>query len=213
MMIMVLAITTMSGCRLHDGAGDGTDGRYTSSLPSGCHHRHRHHHHHHHHRHRHHHQQESEEIPPDYTRLFNSRLFSISTTVRVTNMILLMKMGMTNKNADGNDKYYADGNDKYYADGNAYDCIFQPGCSTSNPSLQGAWGETRTTQVRLKHLKCYQHQTHVIGNHLKCYRHPNSCYQRRLITPQFETPLPPLQAAVFPPQFRNLPDPQVRFKK
>ena len=50
----------------------------------------------------------------------------------------------------------------------------------------------------------------------------------RLITPQFETPLPPLQvylgniilfdadhnffklkAAVFPPQFRNLPDPQL----
>ena len=26
--------------------------------------------------------QESEEIPPDYTRLFNSRLFSISTAVR-----------------------------------------------------------------------------------------------------------------------------------
>ncbi|XP_023333653.1 intraflagellar transport protein 52 homolog isoform X2 [Eurytemora carolleeae] len=31
----------------------------------------------------------------------------------------------------------------------------------------------------------------------------------KLITPQFETPLPPLQAAVFPPQFRNLPDPQL----
>ena len=31
----------------------------------------------------------------------------------------------------------------------------------------------------------------------------------RLITPQFETPLPHLQAAVFPPQFRNLPDPQL----
>lgn len=29
----------------------------------------------------------------------------------------------------------------------------------------------------------------------------------RLITPQFETPLPPLQAAVFPPSFRELPPP------
>jgi len=29
--------------------------------------------------------------------------------------------------------------------------------------------------------------------------------QLRLITPQFETPLPPLQAAVFPPTFRELP--------
>ena len=31
----------------------------------------------------------------------------------------------------------------------------------------------------------------------------------RLITPQFETPLPPLQAAVFPPTFRELPNPQL----
>ena len=72
--------------------------------------------------------------------------------------------GYDKYNADGNDKYYADGNDKYYADGNAYDCIFQPGCSTSNPRLQGAWGETRTTQVYLKRLKCYWQ--------------PNSCYQQ-----------------------------------
>ncbi|XP_065062333.1 intraflagellar transport protein 52 homolog [Rhopilema esculentum] len=31
--------------------------------------------------------------------------------------------------------------------------------------------------------------------------------QLQLITPQFETPLPPLQPAVFPPQFRELPPP------
>lgn len=30
-----------------------------------------------------------------------------------------------------------------------------------------------------------------------------------LITPQFETPLPPLQPAVFPPQFRELEPPQL----
>ena len=30
-----------------------------------------------------------------------------------------------------------------------------------------------------------------------------------MITPQFETPLPPLQAAVFPPTFRELPNPQL----
>ena len=33
--------------------------------------------------------------------------------------------------------------------------------------------------------------------------------QLRLITPQFETPLPPLQAAVFPPTFHELPNPQL----
>ncbi|MPC62866.1 Intraflagellar transport protein 52 [Portunus trituberculatus] len=31
----------------------------------------------------------------------------------------------------------------------------------------------------------------------------------RLITPQFETPLPPLQPAVFPPSFRELPHPSL----
>jgi intraflagellar transport protein 52 len=31
----------------------------------------------------------------------------------------------------------------------------------------------------------------------------------RLITPQFETPLPPFQPAVFPPSFRELTNPQL----
>lgn len=31
----------------------------------------------------------------------------------------------------------------------------------------------------------------------------------RLITPQFETPLPPLQPSVFPPSFRELSNPQL----
>jgi len=74
--------------------------------------------------------QESEEIPPDYTRLFNTRLFSISTAA--------VPRGI-----------------------NAY------------------------KELGIKHEPL------------------------RLITPQFETPLPPLQAAVFPPQFRNLDDPQL----
>ena len=74
--------------------------------------------------------QESEEIPPDYTRLFSTRLFSISTAA--------VPRGIT-----------------------AY------------------------KELGIKHEPL------------------------RLITPQFETPLPPLQAAVFPPQFRNLPDPQL----
>jgi len=74
--------------------------------------------------------QESEEIPPDYTRLFNTRLFSISTSA--------VPRGI-----------------------NAY------------------------KELGIKHEPL------------------------RLITPQFETPLPPLQAAVFPPQFRNLDDPQL----
>ena len=74
--------------------------------------------------------QESEEIPPDYTRLFNSRVFSISTTALPRAIQACKELGV-------------------------------------------------------KHEPL------------------------RLITPQFETPLPPLQAAVFPPQFRNLPDPQL----
>eukprot|EP00112_Aurelia_sp_Birch-Aquarium-sp1_P008013 Seg1876.4 transcript_id=Seg1876.4/GoldUCD/mRNA.D3Y31 product="Intraflagellar transport protein 52" protein_id=Seg1876.4/GoldUCD/D3Y31 len=41
-------------------------------------------------------------------------------------------------------------------------------------------------------------------NELKC-KHE----QLQLITPQFETPLPPLQPAVFPPQFRELPPPSL----
>ena len=74
--------------------------------------------------------QESDEIPADYTRLFEHRLFSISTSLVPSSI-------------------------------RAYD------------------------QMGVKHD------------------------QLRLISPQFETPLPPLAAAVFPPTFRELPNPQV----
>lgn len=74
--------------------------------------------------------QESDEIPADYTRLFEQRLFSISTQLV--------------------------------------------------PSTIRAY-----EQLGVKHE------------------------QLRLITPQFETPLPPLAAAVFPPSFRELPNPQL----
>ena len=74
--------------------------------------------------------QESDEIPADYTRLFEHRLFSISTSLVPSSI-------------------------------RAYD------------------------QLGVKHE------------------------QLRLISPQFETPLPPLAAAVFPPTFRELPNPQV----
>lgn len=74
--------------------------------------------------------QESEDIPPDYTRLFQSSLYSVHT-----NMV---------------------------------------------PKVITSFSELGVKHEPLK-----------------------------LITPQFETPLPPLQAAVFPPQFRNLPDPQM----
>ena len=74
--------------------------------------------------------QESDEIPPDYTRLFDTKLFSISTSLV--------------------------------------------------PSAIKAY-----EQLGVKHEPL------------------------RLITPQFETPLPPLQAAVFPPTFRELPNPQL----
>ena len=74
--------------------------------------------------------QESDEIPADYTRLFEQRLFSISTQLV--------------------------------------------------PSAIRAY-----EQLGVKHE------------------------QLRLISPQFETPLPPLAAAVFPPTFRELTNPQV----
>ena len=75
--------------------------------------------------------QESDEIPADYTRLFEHRLFSISTSLVPSSI-------------------------------RAYD------------------------QLGVKHE------------------------QLRLISPQFETPLPPLAAAVFPPTFRELSNPQVK---
>ena len=87
--------------------------------------------------------QESEEIPPAYTRLFNSRLFSISTA-----------------------------------------------------AVPRAIQAHKELGVKHEPLRWASMPPHL----------PSSC---RLITPQFETPLPPLQAAVFPPQFRNLPDPQL----
>ena len=74
--------------------------------------------------------QESDEIPADYTRLFEHRLFSISTSLVPSSI-------------------------------RAYD------------------------QLGVKHE------------------------QLRLISPQFETPLPPLAAAVFPPTFRELSNPQL----
>ena len=77
--------------------------------------------------------QESDEIPADYTRLFEHRLFSISTSLVPSSI-------------------------------RAYD------------------------QLGAKHE------------------------QLRLISPQFETPLPPLAAAVFPPTFRELANPQVSWK-
>lgn len=77
--------------------------------------------------------QESDEIPADYTRLFENRLFSISTQLVPSSI-------------------------------RAYD------------------------QLGVKHE------------------------QLRLISPQFETPLPPLAAAVFPPTFRELTNPQVKLK-
>ena len=77
--------------------------------------------------------QESDEIPADYTRLFEHRLFNISTSLVPSSI-------------------------------RAYD------------------------QLGVKHE------------------------QLRLISPQFETPLPPLAAAVFPPTFRELANPQVSWK-
>ena len=77
--------------------------------------------------------QESDEIPADYTRLFEHRLFSISTSLVPSSI-------------------------------RAYD------------------------QLGVKHE------------------------QLRLISPQFETPLPPLAAAVFPPTFRELANPQVSWR-
>ncbi|XP_060600465.1 intraflagellar transport protein 52 homolog [Ruditapes philippinarum] len=52
--------------------------------------------------------------------------------------------------------------------------------------------------------------TSLVPKSIKAFEQTNTKHEPlTLITPQFETPLPPLQPAVFPPQFRELPAPSL----
>ncbi|KAK2148006.1 hypothetical protein LSH36_521g00012 [Paralvinella palmiformis] len=54
----------------------------------------------------------------------------------------------------------------------------------------------------------YKLDTSIVPKAINAYNHLNVKHEQlALIVPQFETPLPPLQPAVFPPQFRELPAP------
>eukprot|EP01137_Pigoraptor_chileana_P014410 Opistho-2@5008 len=56
----------------------------------------------------------------------------------------------------------------------------------------------------------YKLDTSVIPDAVKAFEHLRIKHEPlTLITPQFETPLPPLQPAVFPPTFRELPPPSL----
>ena len=66
------------------------------------------------------------------------------------------------------------------------------------------------THFRLFNTRLFSISTAAVPRGITAYKELGIKHEAlRLITPQFETPLPPLQAAVFPPQFRNLPDPQL----
>lgn len=70
--------------------------------------------------------------------------------------------------------------------------------------------EVPADYTRLFDTKLYSISTSLVPASIKAYEQLNVKHEPlRLITPQFETPLPPLQAAVFPPTFRELPNPQL----
>ncbi|XP_025897738.1 intraflagellar transport protein 52 homolog isoform X2 [Nothoprocta perdicaria] len=62
--------------------------------------------------------------------------------------------------------------------------------------------------TKLFDTSLYQLDTTALPSVIKAYEQLNVKHEPlRLIQPQFETPLPPLQPAVFPPAFRELPPP------
>lgn len=57
--------------------------------------------------------------------------------------------------------------------------------------------------TRLFNTRLFSISTSLVPSAIKSYHELNVKHEPlKLITPQFETPLPPLQAAVFPPSFR-----------
>ncbi len=64
--------------------------------------------------------------------------------------------------------------------------------------------------TRLFEQRLFSFSTQLLPSAVKSYDTLGVKHEQlRLITPQFETPLPPLAAAVFPPTFRELTNPQV----
>ncbi|XP_076034643.1 intraflagellar transport 52 isoform X2 [Oratosquilla oratoria] len=70
--------------------------------------------------------------------------------------------------------------------------------------------EVPTDYTQLFHTKLAAIDMHLVPPAINAYSQLNVRHEPlRLITPQFETPLPPLQPAVFPPSFRELPHPSL----
>ncbi|XP_063226406.1 intraflagellar transport protein 52 homolog [Bacillus rossius redtenbacheri] len=74
--------------------------------------------------------------------------------------------------------------------------------------LQEAAEEIPADYTRLLDQRLYSINTSVVPAAIDAYKELGVKHEPlRLITPQFETPLPALQPAVFPPTFRELPPP------
>ncbi|XP_063599987.1 intraflagellar transport protein 52 homolog [Penaeus indicus] len=70
--------------------------------------------------------------------------------------------------------------------------------------------EVPTDYTQLFHTKLTSIDMQLVPAAIEAYGKLNVKHEPlRLITPQFETPLPPLQPAVFPPSFRELPHPSL----
>ncbi|XP_045116861.1 intraflagellar transport protein 52 homolog [Portunus trituberculatus] len=70
--------------------------------------------------------------------------------------------------------------------------------------------EVPTDYTQLFHTQLTSVDMQLVPASLESYSKLNVKHEPlRLITPQFETPLPPLQPAVFPPSFRELPHPSL----
>lgn len=70
--------------------------------------------------------------------------------------------------------------------------------------------EVPTDYTKLFDTSLFQLDNRVLPKVIKSYEELNMKHEPlRLITPQFETPLPALQPAVFPPSFRELPKPSL----
>nr|CAD7199472.1 unnamed protein product [Timema douglasi] len=76
--------------------------------------------------------------------------------------------------------------------------------------LQESADEIPMDYTQLFEQRLYSINTGVVPAAIEAYDQLGVKHEPlRLITPQFETPLPPLQAAVFPPSFRELPPPHL----
>jgi intraflagellar transport protein 52 len=76
--------------------------------------------------------------------------------------------------------------------------------------LQESSDEIPTDYTKLFNQRLFSINTGCVPAAIQAYEDLNVKHEPlRLITPQFETPLPSLQAAVFPPSFRELPPPSL----